>query len=221
MNKVTAIIVAAGEGRRFGGAKQFALLKGKTVLDWCLEKFQEHEAIDSIILVLGRGRSGGEYVARYPKIANIAKGGEKRQDSVYSGLLLLDAEEDGVILIHDGVRPLVGEDLIGRVVDATKKKGAVIPAVPLEDTVKRVEREKVLQTEERKKLFRIQTPQGFFSSLLREAFALAREDRYDGTDEAALVERMGKDVFVVPGDPKNIKITTREDLKMAEVFIET
>jgi 2-C-methyl-D-erythritol 4-phosphate cytidylyltransferase len=220
MNKVTAIIVAAGEGRRFGGAKQFALLRGKTVLDWCLEKFQGHEAIDSIILVLGRGRSGGEYVARYSKIANIAKGGEKRQDSVYSGLLLLDADEDGVILIHDAARPLVGEDLIGRVVDAAKKKGAVIPAVPLEDTVKRVEEEKVLRTEERRHLFRIQTPQGFFSSLLREAFVRAREDRYEGTDEAVLVERLGRDVFVVPGDPKNIKITTREDLKMAEAFIE-
>lgn len=221
MSKVTAIIVAAGEGKRFGSAKQFALLKGKAILDWSLEKFDEHEAIDSIILVLGRDKPGDEYLARYAKIAAIARGREKRQDSVYAGLSFVDTQRTEIILVHDGVRPLVGKDLIGRVVDAARKNGAVIPVVPLEDTVKRVEGKKVLRTEERRQLFRTQTPQGFSCSLLREAFARAREDHFDGTDEAVLVERLGKDVFVVPGERRNIKITTLEDMKTAEAFIES
>lgn len=220
MNKVSAIIVAAGEGKRFGAAKQFALLKGKTILDWSLERFEEHEAIDSIILVLGRDRSGDEYLARYTKVAAIARGGEKRQDSVYSGLSCVDTQETEIILVHDGARPLVGKDLIGRIVDASRKKGAVIPVVPLEDTIKRVEGQKVLRTEERRQLFRVQTPQGFSFSLLKEAFVHAMEDHFDGMDDAVLVERLGKDVFVVPGDQRNMKITTTEDLKIAEVFIE-
>jgi len=220
MNKVSAIIVAAGEGKRFGAAKPFALLKGKTILDWSLEKFEEHEAIDSIILVLGRDRSGDEYLNRYKKITAIARGGEKRQDSVYSGLSCVDMQETEIILVHDGARPLVGKDLIGRIVDASREKGAVIPVVPLEDTIKYVEEQKVLRTEERKQLFRVQTPQGFSFSLLKEAFVHAMEDHFYGTDEAVLVERLGKDVFVVPGDQRNMKITTTEDLKIAEVLIE-
>ena len=220
MNKVSAIIVAAGEGTRFGAAKQFALLKGKTVLDWSLEKFEDHEAIDSIILVLGRDHSGEEYLNRYRKIAAIARGGERRQDSVYSGLSCVDAQETEIILVHDGARPLVGNDLIERVIDATRIKEAVVPVVPVEDTIKRVEGQKVLHTEERKHFFRVQTPQGFSCSLLKEAFVHALHDDLDGTDEAAFVERMGRTVFVIPGDRRNLKITTKEDLQIAEALIE-
>jgi len=220
MNRVSAIIVAAGEGRRFGAAKQFALLKGKTVLDRCLEKFEEHRTVDSIILVLSPDRSGEEYLDRYRKIASIARGGAKRQDSVCSGLSCVEAQETEIILVHDGVRPLVGQDLIDRIITATREKGAVVPVIPVEDTIKNVEAHKVIRTEDRKPLFRSQTPQGFIYPLLKEAFVLARRDNFDGTDEAALVERMGKDVFVIPGDRGNIKITTKEDLKIAEAFIE-
>lgn len=220
MNKVSAIIVAAGEGKRFGAAKQFALLKGKKVLDWVLEKFEVHEAVDNIILVLGTDQTGNEYLGRYTKIIAIARGGERRQDSVYSGLSCVDPHETGIVLVHDGVRPLIGKELIQRIVDNTRTHGAVVPAVPVEDTIKRVEEQKVLRTEERKHLFRIQTPQGFSCSLLREAYAYALEDPFDGTDEAALVERLGKDVFVIPGSRKNLKITTREDMQIAEALIE-
>lgn len=220
MNRVSAIIVAAGEGRRFGGAKQFVPLKGKTVLDWCLESFDKHEEVDNITLVLGSDRTGREYLHRYKKIVSIARGGKKRQDSVYSGLRSVDTHETNIVLIHDGARPLVGMELISRVIKATQKKGAVVPVIPVEDTLKWVEGHKVIRTEDRKRLFRSQTPQGFLCPLLQEAFALARRDHFGGTDEAALVERMGTDVFVVPGDPKNIKITTKEDLRIAEAFIE-
>jgi 2-C-methyl-D-erythritol 4-phosphate cytidylyltransferase len=220
MNRVSAIIVAAGEGRRFGAAKQYAPLKGRTVLDWCLEKFDKHEEVDKIILVLGTDRSGQEYLDRYKKIVAIARGGKERQDSVYSGLSSVDNQETKIVLVHDGVRPLVGMGLISRVIKTTQKKGAVVPVLPVEDTLKWVEGHKVIRTEDRKRLFRSQTPQGFSCSLLREAFVRARRDNFDGTDEATLVERMGQDVFVVAGDPKNIKITTKEDLRIAEAFIE-
>ena len=220
MSRVTVIIVAAGEGRRFGAAKQFALLRGKTVLDWCLEKFDEHGTVDSIILVLSPGRSGEEYLHRYKKIVSISEGGEKRQDSVYSGLSCVETHHSGIVLVHDAVRPLVGQDLIDRIIDATREKGAVVPVVPVDDTIKTVEADKVVRTEDRKPLFRTQTPQGFSYALLKEAFDLARRDNFAGTDEASLVERMGKDVFIIPGDRRNIKITTREDLKIAEVLIE-
>jgi 2-C-methyl-D-erythritol 4-phosphate cytidylyltransferase len=220
MDKVSAIVVAAGEGRRFGAAKQFAPLKGKRVLDWCLEKFEEHDAVDNIILVLGRGQSGEEYLDRYRKIASIARGGKKRQDSVYSGLISVNAQETGIVLVHDGVRPLVGKGLIKRIISTTREKGAVVPVLPVEDTIKCVEAQRVVQTEDRRQLFRSQTPQGFSYSLLKEAFVRAIHDNFDGTDEASLVERMGGDVFVIPGDQRNIKITTREDLKVAEAFIE-
>jgi 2-C-methyl-D-erythritol 4-phosphate cytidylyltransferase len=220
MDGVTAIIIAAGEGRRFGLAKQFALLKEKTVLDWCLERFEKHDAVDDIILVLGQVSENQEYCQRYKKVASVVRGGERRQDSVYSGLCCVDDLKTPIVLVHDGVRPLVGEDLIGRVVEATGKKGAVIPVLPVEDTIKRVEGERVIQTEDRRLLFRSQTPQGFSCSLLKEAFFRAREEGFYGTDEASLVERMGHEVFVIQGDPKNIKITTQDDLRVAEALIE-
>jgi 2-C-methyl-D-erythritol 4-phosphate cytidylyltransferase len=132
----------------------------------------------------------------------------------------VDAQETGIILVHDGARPLIGRDLIGKVIDVTREKGAVIPVVPLEDTIKRVEGERILRTEERGQLFRAQTPQGFSCSLLKQAFANALEGHFQATDEGVLVERFGKDVFVVPGDQRNMKITTAEDLKIAEAFIE-
>lgn len=220
MNRVSAIIAAAGEGKRFGAAKQFALLKGRPVLDWSLMNFQAHEAIDSIVLVLGAGRPGTEYLDRYGKIAAIAEGGKTRQDSVYSGLDYVDAGETDIILVHDGVRPLVGKDLIDRIIQAARNRGAVVPVVPVEDTLKRVDGLKVIQTEDRKHFFRVQTPQGFACSLLKEAYETAIQNGFEGTDEAALVEWLGKDVFVIPGDPRNLKITTADDLRVAEALIE-
>lgn len=220
MSGVTAIIVAAGEGKRFGSAKQFSLLRGKTVLDWSLEKFEKNEEVDDIVLVLNRLYPGDEYLRKYKKIAAIARGGKKRQDSVYAGLLGLEKTRAKVVLVHDGARPLVESSLIQRIIEETRKKEAVIPVIPIEDTIRRVEGRRILRTEERRQLFRCQTPQGFSYSLLREAFRKAMDDNFIGTDEASLVERMGESVFVVPGSRRNIKITTPEDLKIAEALIE-
>jgi len=220
MKRVSVIVVAAGEGKRFGGAKPYALLKGKPILEWSLDAFEAHEDVSEVILVLGDDSRKEVYSERYTKIVSVVKGGEKRQDSVLSGFRQIDPTKAEKILVHDGVRPLVSSELIGRIIEAVQEKGAVVPVVPLKDTVKRVDGQEVKQTLEREKLFCVQTPQGFFYNVLKAAFDQAGEENFYGTDEAALVERIGKKVYVVQGDPKNIKITTPEDIKIAEAFIE-
>ena len=220
MSEVTAIIVAAGEGRRFGFSKQFALLGEKPVLDRCLEIFETHKKVAAIVLVLKDVSLKKEYLKRYRKIVAVAEGGKRRQDSVLSGFHQIDPEKAEIVLVHDGVRSLVSEDLIDRVIEAAREAGAAIPAIPVEDTIKLVEGDEVSRTLDREKLFRVQTPQGFSYLILKAALDKAREENFYGTDEASLVERIGKKVVVVQGDPKNIKITTPEDLKIAEAFLE-
>lgn len=219
MKKVSAIIVAAGEGRRFGFAKQFALLRGKPILDWCLERFEVHKRVKDIVLVLRDESQKERYLERYRKIIAVAKGGERRQDSVLSGFHQVDPERAEIVLVHDGVRSLISEDLIDRIIEAAQEKGAVIPVVPVKDTIKLVERGEVSQTLNRDKLFRVQTPQGFFYPILKRALDEAGKDNFYGTDEASLVERIGEKVYIVQGDPKNIKITNAEDLRIAEVLL--
>lgn len=220
MKRVSAIIVAAGGGERFGSPKQLSLLKGKTILDWSLEKFETHEAVDEIVLVIRKEQGEEKSPAHYKKIVAVVEGGEERQDSVLNGFKMIDPKKAGIVLVHDGVRPLVSQDLISRVIAATSQKGAAVPALPIEDTVKEVAGEEVLRTLERKELFRIQTPQGFSYSILKKALDKALKEGYYGTDEASLVERLGKKVYIVQGDPKNVKITVPEDLRAAEAFLE-
>ncbi len=218
--RVTAIIVAAGEGKRFGRPKQFSLLRGRPVLDRCLEKFDTHQKVSEIILVLNDERQKKRYLRRYKKIAAVVKGGERRQDSVFSGLNRVDPKKADIVLVHDGVRPLVDKNLIERIIDAACQKGAAIPAIPVEDTVKVVENRRVKKTLDRENLYRVQTPQGFLYKTLREAMDKARKESFQGTDEASLVERTGKKIHIVPGDSRNIKITTLRDMKIAEALVE-
>ena len=220
MKRVSVIVVAAGEGKRFGFLKQFALLGGKSVLDWSLEAFESHEDVSEIILVLKDDSQREGYTERFKKITSVAQGGEKRQDSVLSGFNKIDPERTEIVLVHDGVRPLVSKELIDRIIQAAQEKEAVVPAISLKDTVKLVEGQVVTRTLDRDKLFLSQTPQGFQYSVLKAALDESRKDDYYGTDEAVLVERIGKEVTVVQGDPKNIKITTPEDIKIAEAFLE-
>lgn len=221
MNRVSVIVVAAGEGKRFGFAKQFALIKEKSVLDWCLEKFEAHKQVTDIILVLKEKTKKERFLKRYRKIAAVARGGRKRQDSVMSGFNQINPKKTEIVLVHDGVRPLVEEDLISRVIEAVRTKGAVVPAIPVKDTIKVVEGHKVSRTLDREKLFRIQTPQGFLYSILKKALYKAKEENFYGNDEASLVERVGETVSIVQGDSKNIKITTPEDLRILEAFYES
>jgi len=219
MTKVSAVIVAAGGGRRFGSAKQFAFLQGKPVLDWSLETFNAHPGVDEIVLVLPELRPKKSFLAKYGKIVAVVQGGRQRQDSVRLGFRAIDPRQAGIVLVHDGARPLAGRDLIERVIGQTRKKRAVVPGLLLEETIKEAEGGQVVRTLDRTRLFRVQTPQGFFYPLLERALEKASADHFYGTDEAALVERLGERVFIIEGDPRNIKITVPPDLKMAEAFL--
>jgi 2-C-methyl-D-erythritol 4-phosphate cytidylyltransferase len=220
MTGTSAIIVAAGAGKRFGELKQFAYLRAKPVLEWTLEKFEAHAEIDAVVLVLPDEQDLKHYRMRYAKIIDIVRGGERRQDSVWQGFRLLDAKAPEVVLVHDGARPLVGADLISRVIAAARADGAAVPVLPLEDTVKEVREERVVGTVDRTFLARAQTPQGFRYDVLKKALDAARRDRFYGTDEAALAERVGIPVTAVPGDPRNVKITTPVDINIAEALLD-
>jgi 2-C-methyl-D-erythritol 4-phosphate cytidylyltransferase len=220
MRKVTAIIVAAGEGKRFGSAKQFAPFREKLILDWAIEAFELHARVDEIILVLPDEKERQKYISRFEKVSAVVKGGRRRQDSVVHGFESVKAEETKIVLVHDGVRPLVSREVISRVVEEAQRSGAAIPAIPVDDTIKEIGQGKVARTLDRKKLVRVQTPQGFSYEVLEKALRQAQKEGYYGTDEAALVERSGYPVAVVEGDPRNIKVTTPADLKIAEALFE-
>jgi len=219
MKKITAIIVAAGKGQRFGTTKQSCLLAGKPVLNWSLERFQAHPKVSEIILVLGKEMPAEKYSSRYGKISAVVPGGKERQDSVIAGFSKLDPGGTDIVLIHDGVRPLVSEDLISRVIAAARENRAAVPVIPLEDTIKKIRGDRVLDTMDRDGLGRVQTPQGFDYSILKSAFEKAVREEFFGTDEASLVEKLGQDIIAVPGEQRNIKLTTPLDLKIAEVFL--
>jgi 2-C-methyl-D-erythritol 4-phosphate cytidylyltransferase len=220
MRKVSVIIVAAGRGKRFGSAKQFAPFRERLILDWAIEAFELHARVDEIILVLPDEKEAEKYLGRFDKVTSVVKGGRKRQDSVVHGFERVKAEETKIVLIHDGVRPLVSREVITRVVEEAQRSGAAIPVIAVNDTIKEAEKGRVARTLDRKKLVRVQTPQGFAYEVLEKALRQAQKESYYGTDEAALVERTGHPVAVVEGDPRNIKVTTPADLKIAEALFE-
>ncbi len=220
MSGTSVIIVAAGAGTRFGEMKQFAYLRAKPVLEWTLERFEAHAGVGAVALVLPDENDLKHYRMRYPKIIDIVRGGDRRQDSVWQGFRLLGAVGPEIVLVHDGARPLVPADLISRVIEAARADGAAVPVLAVEDTVKEVRDGRVAGTVDRTFLFRAQTPQGFRYDVLKKALDAARKDRFYGTDEAALVERLGLPVTAVPGDPRNIKITTPADIPIAEALLD-
>ena len=161
-----------------------------------------------------------EIVNKYKlsKVAKIVAGGKERQDSVAKGLACI-GDGFNLVLVHDGVRPLVSQAVINRVIYAAKENGAAIAAVPIRDTIKAVSSEGwVDQTLERSKLWSVQTPQAFRYNLLKAAYAKAESDGFSATDEALLVEHLGHPVRVVKGSTQNIKITTPGDLDIAEAI---
>jgi 2-C-methyl-D-erythritol 4-phosphate cytidylyltransferase len=149
----------------------------------------------------------------------VLAGGEQRQDSVRNGLAVIGDDVE-IVLIHDAVRPFVSGDLIHRAVREAEKHGAVTVGMPVKDTIKRVDRNGgVLETLDRQVLWMTQTPQAFKRSIIQEAYRKADEDQFYGTDDASLVERMGVRVKMIAASYENIKITTPEDLLMAEFLI--
>ncbi len=223
--KVGVIIAAAGAGRRMKAdrPKQFLALEGVPILVLTLRKFDASPLVDHIVIA-----SPHDSVDEVRKMAVQAglsspvmaiEGGERRQDSVAIGLRNLEPDSD-LVVVHDGVRPFVSLEDIAAVTTEAGRTGAAILAIPVTDTVKEVQRDEVKSTLRRERLVLVQTPQVFRTSILNEAFALARRDGYYGTDESSLVERMGHPVTVVRGSERNIKITRPSDLTLARFLLE-
>ncbi len=222
---VTAIIPAAGAGVRFGGAvkKQFIALNGLPILSHTLRALAASRALSAIIVVVPpgeelRGRKALE-LARIDLETEVVPGGQARQDSVYIGLQRAKAETD-LVLIHDGVRPFVSREVVLATIEAAKEWGAAIAAVPVIDTIKRVDTDGfVVETLQREQLWAVQTPQVFRYALLMRAHRAIREGGIVATDDAALVERIGGMVKVVRGSYENLKITSEEDLPLADLIL--
>jgi 2-C-methyl-D-erythritol 4-phosphate cytidylyltransferase / 2-C-methyl-D-erythritol 2,4-cyclodiphosphate synthase len=218
--KAAAIVVAAGGGTRMGGdvPKQFLLLAGQTILDRAVAALAACPRIEGIVLALPPFAPDAVKAAcrAAGKVIGVVDGGDERQDSVRNALAAVPAEAE-VVLVHDAARPFVSPDLVERCVDRAAEHGAVVPIVPVRDTVKEWDGNRgTLVTRDRSVLFRAQTPQAFRAGILREAYERAAAERRTGTDDAALVEAAGFPVVPIPGDEWNIKITVPEDLRMAE-----
>ena len=223
--RVVAIIPAAGEGRRMGGAveKQFICLRGIPILAHTLKIFDQSPLVDGVVLVVaGRQRKSLEemILGPYPcrKLIEVVRGGRERQESVSRGLDAVPTECEYVV-IHDGVRPLVTSELLTSVLKAAQSHDAALAAIPARDTVKHAEDGQVKATLERDTIWLAQTPQAFQASLLRRAYGEVERARIIATDDAALVERLGVEVQVVQGSPENIKVTTPSDLVIAEALL--
>ena len=227
MTKVIALVPAAGMGRRMGAEinKQYLLLAGKPILAHTLQVFQDTPFIDDIYVVIPAAEipyCQEHVVERHglTKVRQIVPGGAERQHSVMNGLqALVGAGDDDVVLIHDGVRPFVPPRVLERAVEMARCHDGALVAVPVKDTVKVVVDGIVRATPPREDLWLAQTPQAFRYPVIRAAHEIAAAERFLGTDDASLVERLGKDIHIVMGDYRNIKITTPEDLILAEAFL--
>ena len=221
----TAVILAAGLGKRMqaGHNKQFIEICGQSVLTHTLTVFAQIPEIAKIVLVV---RVGEEDTCQnmIPKIAEnktvLAIGGKERQDSVHNGIRAITWECE-YILIHDGARPLITEEVIRRTLLAAQNSGAAICAVPVKDTIKQADSDgNVLATIPRESLWAVQTPQVFRADLIRRAYENAYVHNHYGTDDASLVEYLGEKIKIVTGDYENIKITTPEDIPTAEQILQ-
>ncbi len=217
--RVGAVIVAAGKSQRMGEIdKLFALLGGKPLLVRTTQPFQQCPLIAKIVVVVSGEK---EQLCRrlvaeeeWSKVSHVCLGGKRRQDSVAAGLKLLG--DCHWVVIHDGARPFVTVDLIERGVEAAQETGAAVAAVPVKDTIKVADDDRIVrQTPPRQNLWAIQTPQVFRINIISEAYKKANGDV---TDDASLVEQSGYKVKLYMGTYDNIKITTPEDLALAEVL---
>ncbi len=214
--RIGAVLVAAGRSTRMGLDKLWTLLGDRLVLTWSLDALAASGALDRLALVVSRERvSDARRLLGRPGVPlTVIAGGERRRDSVAVGVDAL-GDQDWV-LVHDAARPFVDRDLILRGLDAARETGAAVAGLPVRDTIKRVSGRDVVETLRREELWAVQTPQVFRRELLSAALASSDDDV---TDEAALVERMGKTVRVYLGDVANFKITTREDLSLARALL--
>lgn len=224
MNRTAAIIVAAGKGTRFGGGvrKQYIEIAGKPLLYHTLMPFCASPEIEHVLVVgpAGENAQTEQMIRswRLPRPVQLVEGGEQRHDSVMNGLAALAADYKW-ILIHDGVRPFVNQEMIHRVLEAAKACGSAIVAVTPRDTIKSRQDNFIAATLDRNALWAVQTPQAFRRDILARAYQTALEQNSFSTDDAALVEQLGLPVAVVTGDYQNIKITAPVDLLLAQAIM--
>lgn len=223
---VSAIIVAAGRGTRMGLGfnKVLAPLGGVPVLCRTLKPFLAHEEIGQVLVVISKeDEQAVKGILEAHGLLDgvrLVWGGATRQESVCNGLsqVMPDA---GIILIHDGARPFVDDDIIGRSIEAARRHGAACAGMPVADTIKRVDPSGVIvETPDRKTLWAAQTPQSFQTGLIRKAHAWALEHGVEGTDDAMLVEAMGVAVIMFSGSSRNLKMTSPEDVRLAESLLD-
>jgi 2-C-methyl-D-erythritol 4-phosphate cytidylyltransferase len=209
------IIVAAGRGKRFGGAKQFYLINGRPLLYYSIAQFEKNKDISSIIVVVPKQTviTVNKCIREWEmhKVRRVVAGGKRRQDSVYSGLQTIHAR-NGIVVIHDGARPYVPQRIISRGLRLCRRYKGVICGLPIGDTVKCVQKNHVKHTVPRAQLYTVQTPQFFDLAALRFAYNKA-SGNVPYTDDAALVEAAGIPIHVFKGDYDNIKVTHRQDIK--------
>jgi len=226
--KVTAIIPAAGLGKRFGPGKDkpFQLLCGKPLIIWSLQALHVIPEISEIIPVLRTEdtESGQKLFEQHgiTKIKRIVPGGKERQNSVYNGLRLIE-DRQCIVLIHDGARPLVETEfivgMITAMVNHEETCDGIIPGVPVKDTIKEADKGMVRKTLKRDDLWAIQTPQIFKYERIFRAYEQAMGKKHYATDDAALLERYGGRIKIIMGSYRNVKITTPEDIIIAEALL--
>ncbi|MBZ5648063.1 MAG: 2-C-methyl-D-erythritol 4-phosphate cytidylyltransferase [Acidobacteriia bacterium] len=234
--KVVVIIPAAGlgtrmtsaaKGKRLAPSKQFTEINGVPILVHTVRKFVAIPQVTDIYVALRQPEMAQTEERLKKEVAgkrlHVVEGGEHRQESVANALRAVAAAPDDIVLVHDAVRPFVDADIIGSVIAAAQKYGAAIAGLPATDTVKQVERTAegaiVTSTIPRERVVMAQTPQGFRYEVLKKVFDEAQADGFTGTDEASLAERAGREVAVVMGSARNIKITTPADMELAELFM--
>ena len=193
--------------------KQFLKIKGRTVLETAVLAFEKNEMVDEIIIAANPDYIilTEEICRDFAKVSNIVPGAAARQDSVAAALACVQ-DDESIVLIHDGARPFVTDKVINAVIESAEQTGAAVPAIPVKDSIRQISRSQSSSLD-RDLLAAVQTPQGFRTSLLKEALKKAAEDGFLGTDDASLAERLGINISMVKGEEKNRKITTREDLE--------
>ena len=238
--KCTAIVLSAGQGKRMGTAiqKQYIELSGKPIIFYTLDAFQKSAIIDDIVLVVGEGQENwvrDEIVEKYQltKVRSIIPGGKERYDSVWMGLQAVRNDlpkeaTEGIVFIHDGARPMVSEDILERCFQDAQKYNACVAAVPVKDTIKIADENGFAETTPRRdRVWQVQTPQTFSFGLIYDAYAQLAEQKdtlaekgIKITDDAMVVETFtDHQVKLTEGSYRNLKVTTPEDLPLAEKYL--
>ncbi len=227
VNNLRVVIAAAGTGSRMKSSinKQYMLLNSRPILSYSLDVFEKFEVVDEIVIV-AHSRDV-EYCEKeivdkfgYRKVKKVIPGGEQRQDSVWAGLLQLNRDTTDYVAVHDGARPLLTSALLSNLITGAAKWGAAIPGIYVRDTLKMVGQDGFVDhTLDRSRVVFVQTPQIFNFKKIYQAYEMALKEGFTGTDDASLFEKYMGRVKVVPGNYRNLKITTPEDLIIAQALL--